>query len=1796
MATLDELQGRLSESRDARRAAELQRIEARARLQAAQDEGDEQSVAKLAGDARLADAARRESVAREAALVAELGDLGDPRQLVESLGDDVPFLLFPVRLETRFKQVGGGHQLWLRIYPDDCQVETFTEVMSDSELAATRDFWIGWWKAGGVEAQQRAAWRGLVGSHGSGRAAWLVKAYKPQGTPPPKAKPEDVILVVDPEIDPTAAERNALETYWIAVWKAGNDATAREAARATLVSAVGDPDRARALEEGWRPANLSDDPPPPHTRQNVTVTIATVDLPPKSGVVTTRTSWNQAPRVSTLPDRFVAIGIRGGQEVFAQVGRPVPSVLPVGPDPSLPEADQIRSQGGELTVNEELRWLTDFDAAVDRGMGMRIDLHEGDATAGFDRLIVLGLRLSSDAEHGAADLERLLEDHKSGKNGLSVLPQGTPTNNTGDAASGYTWLDDPEGSYDRVFGSAAELPPSSDPLERRDGEYLAGALGIDAAVLQGVPHADGLDQAEARAANAALWPATWGYFLEEMLSLPDPAVQVVREFFLRYVSGRGAIPPLRVGQQPYGILPATVWSRLELARGERGPHIAATGPALGVLTSLQGVLRRLDQEWRAAEPRTAWADKPGEDPHQALLDVVGLFPDSAEYHQRYARSLSHLFNLLRLAFGDWIATAVVDAVRTFRRNALAQLGLDPSAELPILDKIFDDPANPLHGPLVDDAPASETRPVRPYAADGSNYIAWLQSASLDEIRREDLGPDKPAPQALLYSLLRHATMLAYWDASIELLLAVVTSGLTVRREANFLQVSTVDAIGSKFEPLYQQEPAATAGEQVPIAEYLDRPSVLATRSEAARLAELKNALGVLAKAPTARLERLLAEHCDVCTYRLDAWKLGLVHLRLEEQRARRPRGVYLGAFGWLEDVRREAGTLTPVELPPDLAQVFAANGGAPLVRDSANAGHMHAPSVDQAAAAAILRNGYITHATPAEAETLQVDLSSERVRTALGILAGQRRGQSLAAMLGYQLERGLHDRYGLGVGSVDRFILYLRHRFPLVANKLQSTAAPGTPVEQLEARNVVDGLALAEHVRTTGQKSYPFGIPTGTQPGQLPPAAPDEAAAIDAEVDRLLDSSDAVADVMTAESVYQVVRGASERAAAAADVVGRGHFPPEPEVVQTPRSGLTVVHRVGIHLDAGATAPAGATPRAAAEPALAKWVAGRLPAPAHIGCAVTYTDASGAEQSTVVTLAQIGLEPLDLVHVTSTDPRQAGAELDDRIEHHVRTTVARHPGAAVRIEYTQPVADHSLFELGPLLRDLHALTLRSRALEAADMALPTAQTDVPPPDTEELATRIEDAIAALSARVAPLAAAAADNATAADPYLHQVVDLLLATGLHGVPATGTSGLYERVGALYAQAAGKLQVVVDRWDRQDAEYQAILATVPGLATEEERQKALQRAERLVSTQDTFPLPASAAYQPIVAGKKTAFDTALQALRAPLTANVTSLGDFLALLPPALALIPAHDRVPFDQERKANDVAPEVAALATLRDEARRRVAGVHDDVQARVTAATDLVAQARANSDLKARANLLQEAAGKVLGDDVRMLPRFTFFPVQAGELAAAHAAGPDLLQHLVTSGRRFPVDDWMYGVARAREKLAHWEGAAVLAEAIGKPPAELTPLQLPYRDHDSWAALELPDDYLLDGEKLLYSAAFGGAFDPTHVQCGLLVDEWTEIVPAGEETTGLAFNFDQPNSEPPQAMLLVTPPVLTGAWRWQDLQDALGDALDSARGRLVEPQHLEDDALGQFLPATMMALTYSLITIAVDLKVQAAAS
>ena len=69
--------------------------------------------------------------------------------------------------------------------------------------------------------------------------------------------------------------------------------------------------------------------------------------------------------------------------------------------------------------------------------------------------------------------------------------------------------------------------------------------------------------------------------------------------------------------------------------------------------------------------------------------------------------------------------------------------------------------------------------------------------------------------------------------------------------------------------------------------------------------------------------------------------------------------------------------------------------------------------------------------------------------------------------------------------------------------------------------------------------------------------------------------------------------------------------------------------------------------------------------------------------------------------------------------------------------------------------------------------------------------------------------------------------------------------------------------------------------------------------------------------------------------------------------------------------------------------------------------------------------------------------------------------------------------------------------------------------------------------------------------------CGLLVDEWVEEIPGKEELTGISFQYNQPDSQPPQALLLAISATEGKKWTWDKLSDILDDTLRRAKQRAI---------------------------------------
>ncbi len=1573
-----------------------------------------------------------------------------PRDTVAQMSDSTPFVLLPMRIETRFKVQrnggGSGPELLLRIYPDDIAVHTHESDLSDREVTEGERYWRTIFDIEKGPAINRAtlkteSWKVFAALFGPSRAAWVARRTRP--------------------------------TNWVDPL--------------TIVSAD-------ALTF------------PPH------------DL--------TRTAaWTRAPRTQVMPDRFV-VRLYRNNTVTEVVGEPIPDELFVGPEPLdlVAEADQEESDvedsfvtvDGQLTFGANFDWTSNFDRAIEQGMGFRIPLDAATATQGFDRIVVLGVMASAGPGASKGILETLLTSHHHSPQGLTLLRQGTATNNMDGQGSGYSIND----SLDQVGEVTGIDKPLFTATSDVDGRVLADALGVSHDTLHFVFNADNTDGREAVAMNRALYPATLGYYFDTLLPVMSPeARDRLRDFFVNNVTGRGPLSSIRVGDQPYGILVTSDFAKWG-SEAQRD-IVLRRDPFPDVLLA---VLRRFDAIWQAILPKLVFAGKPGISTSEALINVLGLQAGSASFTQRIGYSAEYLKNLADFQFGGGEFDELVDAAvkELFVIDWLRTLGYEPpgptSSDRPqLLRLIYQhyttgiDAAN-----LVDAVPLSENATIREFTS-GKNYIDWLRdAASLNALASQDFG-GAPVPTALLYLKLRHALLLQLHKTTVDWLknrgydASITMAPRTfhnIRPEGDLsrweLMSAPVTAVG-----------ASRVAGKLAIADYVLSPSVVI--DEAAYLQQMRAALETLSNLSTARLERCFTEHIDTCTYRLDAWQTGLFKTRLDAMRRteRGKLGAYIGAFGWVENARPSTSWLAVTDVPERLKS----SRGAPLREYAGNGGFIHAPSINHATAAALLRSGYMSHATTENPDVFSVNVSSERVRRALFILQGMRNGQSIEALLGYQFERGIHDRASVDptLGVLNGFIFDIRVAFPIKRVRVGAGEFAGVE-ETVEAYDVVNGVTLVETANPD------WAAITGA------PAATLTAARIDAlneEREKAADTLDAIKDLLLSESAYQLVQGNFDRAGAVLGSMKDAHPPPDLDVIKTPRSShFTFTQRVAVHFprldatDPSATAwPAiPMTPRAVLEPGVNRWLGDVIGSPdAIVFTAFEVRDEEVLVNPQLMSVEDLALQPIDLVYIIGADintgagARSGASELESRVAWRYRADNGLDETSRIRIQFGAPASQAgtvTMAEVMPLMRALQSVLSDSRPLDARDYHTAT---------TRGAGSTGPAATPAAGFNFADLRA----RAEGLQSQLGAVID-----ELHAIPFTA---------------------IIGGWPVADLE---------GAFRE------LRANEGKVELSSVF------------------FDF--------------TVGDALTLqlLLIRLSAFGLTDAFPRVQNVTTDDA--KVGLVSQAKDAAGAAVA--RKAASERLLA--DAVTAAAASDDRAI--TLAVDACKAILGGDFAVIPGFGL-PNEA-EVLQSNNGHAQLMSHAVNVlGMRSPEEEWLRSVAYVRPRVAAWERIRLLHETLLRNRLDITAVQLPYRNGDSWLAVTLPETDAVTGKPFdiahdtLSMIVHGdSAFAPGSLRYGIMIDSWTETIPAREQSTGIAFHYNRPDAMPPQTLLLAVPPSMTGHWSWDALASIVDDTLRRAKLRAVEPhlldEHVQNPELGVLLPAVISEFQQYDLNVSLDLR------
>ncbi|MET0999598.1 MAG: hypothetical protein ABWX73_12845 [Marmoricola sp.] len=985
----------------------------------------------------------------------------------------------------------------------------------------------------------------------------------------------------------TAAETEGARWYWDQRWAAGlDDTTVAKEAWAGLTSKFR-PGRATYLVKAMTPTNTPADGAP-----------AFPDVPSRES------SWSRAPMATALPDRLCVIGLsqQDGRWVrqFGKWGEFVPDQLAVGPDPRLLE--KAEAEGG-LPPDPGTAWLRDPVKAAEQGVLIEVD--DPAIAGGVERLVVLGVDWTQTPEQAAESLATLL-DAQAYNGHLGFVAQGTPTNNTSENRAGFT-------SDSAV--EAAELDPAREVAasdEWSAGRRLAAALGMDPAAFDDLPGAADREHAWASALTDALWRSTAGYYLTDMLDpvADDPQVDAnLREFTRRNVFAGGPLPTLRVGAQPYGVLPV-VASRLY----EPGP-----GQAENLVHRVASLMRGLVTPAIADVPHLRRAGE-RQDVDAVLLALL----------QRTPVPWTFRFRPITGPIERYYASIRWDLVNAWQRSWTAAmwvgLGEFRSTRLNELTHAQD---HPLRVPLV----------LKPGAENPTGYLTEMADLLSDPNGRTALNLRENS-DALLEALAACGAVMEIDRAGLVTIRDAVTmtaDDLALLPALRKLAVPTPNMVRVE-EPPSVAGPALDfkSGRQLAdaVVPQVDRSRPIAqvvTGAFADKLGDLTALLGAptdphywlghqqvalrtLASAPPDRLEWAFRGYLDLFSTRLDAWFTGLATERLSRHRSAAPDGVHIGCWGFVENLRRDVGEAAE------------------------SLGFVHTPSLAQAASTALLRNGRLANRGD-DGAVFDLQITSDRVRRAMWLLEGVAQGQRLAALLGYRLERKLRE----SGPEMMRYQMPMRRVAPLRGPEV----APDEPVEVLAARDVVDGVTLLDRWR---QDPNAVLAAIASQAGLASLPSPD-GALLRGVIDDVHDSYDAVSDLLVAESVHQASVGNLDRSGAALSAHDRHTRAPDLDFIGSPRSGDTVAHRVAVVLQNPAL-PAGwqRDARGAAEPLLDAWVGHLLGKPESWKFGALLRSGDGTTTVlTAISLADLGLGPLSVALASQRTGQDRPSELEQRI-------------------------------------------------------------------------------------------------------------------------------------------------------------------------------------------------------------------------------------------------------------------------------------------------------------------------------------------------------------------------------------------------------------------------------------------------------------------------------------------------------------------------------------------------------------------
>jgi hypothetical protein len=1496
----------------------------------------------------------------------------------------------------------------------------------------------------------------------------------------------------DPALTP--AETTAAGTYW-ATRQAGH----ADQAWADLVRRVG-PQRA-----AW--VVLATDPAGP--------------APAK----TDRTWTALSPRAELLPDRFAVVAYASGQPVnVAPAGSPAQYVTwgnPVQPDP--------------LTITAwasatDPDWTTDFAKAEAAGMAVTIAVPA--AAPPIDQLIAVGLRT------GGGNLADLL-DEQAYTAGVEILADGTATNNTGQARAGFSPAHDAQVAADLIAGGTAGAP-------------VAGSAGVQLAQHLGIPPARLTRTTGAHMARADV-PAAVRLLVG--LAATGPVAEAVGPAGATawpLLTPGGAAPALRIGPQPYGLVPATVPGRWAPAAGEAG---AAAAALLARWASWHVAPIDVDPAAPPSAPPPARHVTTGDE--SALLDLLNESASSLAWSAG-ATTYAGLDGLVGPASGPQATSAYLGALAAAAPADLPGLAALPGVLLARIALIARQSA--AAGDQAAVSTALTTLAAAAQADGGREQLAaaltshldalshrpdaWITAVAAERLAAQRAATGSAGPPAIgAYAYLTgvaprtgtrsyghvHAPSLGQAATAAVLRAGYLGQRLTTRAVAAETATAARDQAGAALAGF-----DAAPGDLPPAAAALQRRALASALDQAATVSEAERA-GLAANTPLdAASEASLTLAIDLSSRRVRSarWVLAAVRggqalgavLGYQFERDLTGAGLtqYLAAFRkltrfqtgtvleQLENARRQAQQNLDAATAR-LASLTAAATAAGQVVGAANAALQAAQAAQAAAnaqAAPYVQMQQALNAVNAQIPGLQAALAAiDAQRPAPAVTHRSVRGPD--GTLDIEISEPA-DGTATAQWASQRAAA-ARQLSAAQTNAAQLTAALAAPA----ATAAFDAAAKAQTATGNAQGDVSRAIQAQT-------AA--QAAVAQFEANDLADASSAVAAATkaVADQLALLLSQASTSTALTATVDGLA-------LRQRYRSAL------------------------ASQPPM--WDLATIPLRAS---------SSSTPLDPEITLPAVGdtdYTPLIAVLDRLDDLVDAVADLitAEGVHHLVNGNPAR-SGAALDIAASGTVPDdldvirtpltgyditHRVLVLAPAAPAAAWRAVTAGAAATADPALDAwVSTLLPDPATVHLtATRLDPA----DGTPGPPLALTADGLG-----LGPLDWVRLSADPAELAARVAREARTRWAATLGPAASTGPVIIAAPEPPDPAVTTVadlIAAATAVRALLQASRALAPGDLAAAGQDAPPgndaaaaaLTRAGAVESLVAGVLAG----LAAAAAPPAAGAKTLSadSVLTTLLAAAALGVAEAVPALDQG------VPALAVLTAQAQAARTRLA-------ARLSAGPVTAVPGDPATTLAQVRDRTAALCGFAL-------PVLVPVPAPADQKVIADL-GPGSVR--ISGAGPAPVRQWLYDHARVRPACAALVNAYDIAQSLGTPAGlDVRATHLPATgDAVGWAGdSDTPPPAVTN-----IVAARQVGTDPAHALIGLAVDAWTQTIPDEQIHTGLAFHYDRPTATAPQALLVAIAPDITagrqpGTWDLDTLLDTVTSAIalasDRARAAELDP-------------------------------------